>query len=263
MLLKAQGIWDTARSDSSRMLQGVWLQGAAVVYVQRGQRDDLLRLPVRAFPARQAGQFWPGGAAPAAHAAGARCHIQGPQNPARLLPYTKMLRSRTSRAARLVGPFLVPFQSVPSPVVSRDLQVNMRTNFAPTASLMNLVVKMLYACKSYRYSLQNSSSQASVQVAGGQEAKIGIVHNFLHYRPKHPDGPSNIYIGRLCKLMERIWATDIMLEYFTTGRFRWSMPYGSLTHQDQEKPGLDWIGMNYYGRHVLLDTCHSITWLGG
>ena len=49
--------------------------------------------------------------------------------------------------------------------------------------------------------------------------------------------------------MQYIWGTDIILQYFRTGKFRWQAPVGGKVQFDEgSKPGLDFIGMNYYGR---------------
>ena len=51
--------------------------------------------------------------------------------------------------------------------------------------------------------------------------------------------------------MQYIWGTDILLKYFQTGKFLWQAPVGGRVEFDEgSKPGLDFIGMNYYGRYV-------------
>ena len=81
---------------------------------------------------------------------------------------------------------------------------------------------------------------------------MGVVHNFLQYRPKDPRGCSQVYVRPLCSLMERIWGNDLMLEYLATGSFTWSLPFGkTIRHTEAKKPGCDWLGINYYGRCAI------------
>ena len=62
-------------------------------------------------------------------------------------------------------------------------------------------------------------------------------------------GCAATYISPVCSLMERVWGTQITLEYLKSGIFEWSMPFGSVVrHKEAEKPGCDWIGINFYGR---------------
>ncbi len=85
--------------------------------------------------------------------------------------------------------------------------------------------------------------------AGGKQAQVGIVHNFLQYAPRSPDGWSSYYISPVCKLMGKIWSNEAMVEYFTRGVFNWDPPFGkSIKLVEDEKPGCDFIGINYYGR---------------
>lgn len=42
-----------------------------------------------------------------------------------------------------------------------------------------------------------------------------------------------------------------VVDYFRTGVFDWRPPFGSRIHYiEREKPGCDWIGVNYYGRSI-------------
>jgi hypothetical protein len=45
-----------------------------------------------------------------------------------------------------------------------------------------------------------------------------------------------------------VWATDITVEYFKTGRFRWYSPWGGATQLQDACPSLDFVGLNYYGK---------------
>jgi len=47
-------------------------------------------------------------------------------------------------------------------------------------------------------------------LAGGQEARIGFVHNFLEYAPQYPDGWSSYYIQPICSTMQTIWANQVL-----------------------------------------------------
>ncbi|KAK9837706.1 hypothetical protein WJX74_003498 [Apatococcus lobatus] len=94
---------------------------------------------------------------------------------------------------------------------------------------------------------------------GGQAARVGIVHNYMNYAPisKVCSG----HIAWACGWLNSFWGTQQILEYFCTGRFHYPVPMGSpVSHQEASKPGLDFIGINYYGR-VLIDwkfktVCH-------
>jgi hypothetical protein len=45
-----------------------------------------------------------------------------------------------------------------------------------------------------------------------------------------------------------VWATDITVEYFSSGRFRWHSPWAPPMEAADARPGLDFIGLNYYGK---------------
>jgi hypothetical protein len=64
-----------------------------------------------------------------------------------------------------------------------------------------------------------------------------------------------MYLQPLCDTLEHIWATEITIDFFRTGRFKWDSPWPhrSVDWQAEELPGLDWIGLNYYGRcgHIM------------
>jgi len=101
------------------------------------------------------------------------------------------------------------------------------------------------------------------QLPGGREAKIGFVHNFLEYECQYPQGWAAYYIQPVCSTMQTIWANQAVVDYFRTGVFDWSPPFGSRIHYiEREKPGCDWIGVNYYGR-IILDWKFSTTCLPG
>ena len=81
---------------------------------------------------------------------------------------------------------------------------------------------------------------------------MGIVHNFLQYAARSPNGWSSYYISPVCKLMGKIWSNEAMVEYFSKGVFNWDPPFGKSTKLvEDEKPGCDFIGINYYGRQGL------------
>ena len=75
------------------------------------------------------------------------------------------------------------------------------------------------------------------------------MHNYLRYEPMAPDAFSRMWVSPLCRLLNHIWANEIMLEYFRTGKFDWRIRgVCSIQHQDPEPPPLDWLGLNYYSR---------------
>lgn len=95
----------------------------------------------------------------------------------------------------------------------------------------------------------SEGAQACCAHTGGEQAQIGIVHNWLRYEPLNKRGYSNFYVGPLTNWLDEIWANRIMIQYFTSGRFVWKVPFGSdISVQEDRLPKLDWIGINYYGR---------------
>lgn len=79
---------------------------------------------------------------------------------------------------------------------------------------------------------------------------MGLVHNYMNYEPYTNTWAAKWYLQPVCNTMQYIWATAVILKYFQTGKFLWQAPVGSKVEFDEgSKPGLDWIGMNYYGRY--------------
>ena len=48
--------------------------------------------------------------------------------------------------------------------------------------------------------------------------------------------------------LNRVWATESTIEYFRDGQFSWMSPWASTMEAKDERPGLDFVGMNYYGK---------------
>ena len=85
---------------------------------------------------------------------------------------------------------------------------------------------------------------------GGQEAQVGLVHNYMNYEPYTNTWAAKWYLQPVCNTMQYIWGTAVILKYFQTGKFLWQAPVGGKVEFDEgSKPGLDFIGMNYYGRY--------------
>ena len=100
----------------------------------------------------------------------------------------------------------------------------------------------------------------SMIVAGGQEAQIGLVHNYMNYEPYTNTWAARLYLQPVCNTMQYVWGTSLILQYFKTGKFVWQGPIGSkVAFEEGSKPGLDWIGMNYYGRcgHLFFTVMHA------
>lgn len=84
----------------------------------------------------------------------------------------------------------------------------------------------------------------------GQEAQVGLVHNYMNYEPYTNTWAAKWYLQPVCNTMQYIWGTAVILNYFQTGKFLWQAPVGGKVEFDEgSKPGLDFIGMNYYGRY--------------
>lgn len=87
-------------------------------------------------------------------------------------------------------------------------------------------------------------------VAGGKDAQVGLVHNYMNYEPYTNTWAAKWYLQPVCNTMQYIWGTAVILKYLQTGKFLWQAPVGSKVEFDEgSKPGLDFIGMNYYGRY--------------
>lgn len=85
-------------------------------------------------------------------------------------------------------------------------------------------------------------------VTGGAESRIGIVHNVMRYEVLRPGAFSARWVTPVVEWLNRVWATDLTLEYFKSGRFCWHSPWAPTTETQDEVPGLDFVGMNYYGK---------------
>lgn len=73
----------------------------------------------------------------------------------------------------------------------------------------------------------------------------------MNYEPYTNTWAAKWYLQPVCNTMQYIWGTDILLKYFQTGKFLWQAPVGGRVEFDEgSKPGLDFIGLNYYGRFV-------------
>ena len=59
---------------------------------------------------------------------------------------------------------------------------------------------------------------------GGAEIQVGIVHNHMKYEPKNERDCASLYLWPVCRLLYRVWATDILIDFFQTGLFRWHSP---------------------------------------
>ena len=82
--------------------------------------------------------------------------------------------------------------------------------------------------------------------------------------PCHSDSASHARPAR-CRCRRQVWATDITLDYFRTGRFRWYSPWGPPIQLQDARPGLDFVGLNYYGKCVPPPSsatgCLGLPWL--
>lgn len=131
-------------------------------------------------------------------------------------------------------------------------------------ALVALVGRQQFSLQEIYFSTgQHDQSDKQNCAAGGKQAQVGIVHNFLQYTPRSPDGWSSYYISPVCKLMGKIWSNEALVEYFTKGVFNWDPPFGkSIQLVEDEKPGCDFIGINYYGRQELLLSCAFLLLIG-
>jgi hypothetical protein len=64
---------------------------------------------------------------------------------------------------------------------------------------------------SNQISLHGFCWKSNTSFTGGQEARIGFVHNFLEYEPQSPEGWSSYYIQPVCSMMQTIWSNQVPL----------------------------------------------------
>jgi len=87
---------------------------------------------------------------------------------------------------------------------------------------------------------------------GGATARVGFVHNYATFVPLK-DGL--LYLGArvFSRFATNMWANQGLIDFFRTGVFEWhsGIP-GTGTRRDLgRRPGLDFIGVNFYSRGVL------------
>jgi beta-glucosidase/6-phospho-beta-glucosidase/beta-galactosidase len=92
--------------------------------------------------------------------------------------------------------------------------------------------------------------KAMKSMPGGQEAQIGIVHQHVSFKPRN-----NVwYIKYLCRWMTNFFGTKTILDFFTTGIFKWRTPFGLSTHTYHVPDAprcVDWWGVNFYSQPML------------
>ena len=86
-------------------------------------------------------------------------------------------------------------------------------------------------------------------LAGGKDAQIGLVHSAIRFEALKPKGRSAKWVLPAVEWLMQTWAAEATLNFFQTGHFHWPTPLGdAYEFQAASKPGLDFIGVNYYGR---------------
>ncbi len=94
-------------------------------------------------------------------------------------------------------------------------------------------------------------------VAGGEKAQIGIVHNYMPFEARKGRYGLFIWWTRvLASVCNVCWGNDIILDYLGTGQLNWAplgaLPLGGHSYTDpQGRPPMDWIGLNFYSRCPL------------
>lgn len=117
----------------------------------------------------------------------------------------------------------------------------------PPAKTAQFAMAGQHMCNMLR--AHTAAYKAIKAMPGGQDAQIGLVHNYMNYEPYTNNWAAKQYLQPVCKTMQYIWGTEVILQYFRTGKFVWQGPMGGKVAFDEgQKPGLDWIGINYYGR---------------
>jgi hypothetical protein len=70
----------------------------------------------------------------------------------------------------------------------------------------------------------------------------------MGYEALRPKAFSARWVAPVVTWLNRVWATDVTLDYFREGRFVWHSPWAPPMDVQDERPGLDFIGLNYYGK---------------
>ena len=74
-----------------------------------------------------------------------------------------------------------------------------------------------------------------------ESVKIGIVHQYLKFIPTNPLlFPVTHYLTR--------FINDVALNYFSTGKFSFKMPFVNVTDENMPTPKTDFVGLQYYAR---------------
>ena len=86
--------------------------------------------------------------------------------------------------------------------------------------------------------------------AGGSDMRVGLVHNHMSYAVKDPRAFSVRWVQPVIDWLDRVWGTAEVVRYFRTGRFMWRTPplCGGNVEAADAPPGIDWVGLNFYGR---------------
>lgn len=87
---------------------------------------------------------------------------------------------------------------------------------------------------------------------GGAETAIGIVHNVFWLEPKSK-GVGYAHVKGLLKVANRVWANEVIFNYFKTGSFEYQVPFRQnvIFQEPAGRPGCDYIGVNHYARAVV------------
>lgn len=106
-------------------------------------------------------------------------------------------------------------------------------------------------------SIDSCAKTAVNNVAGGEKAQIGIVHNLMPFEARKGRYGLFVWWTRvLAKVCNVCWGNDIILDYLGTGQLNWAplapIPLGATSYTDpQGRPPMDWIGLNFYSRCPL------------
>jgi beta-glucosidase/6-phospho-beta-glucosidase/beta-galactosidase len=90
---------------------------------------------------------------------------------------------------------------------------------------------------------------------GGDRHKIGLTHMIIPFTSWPDLGPLTAHSRFAARWLTFWWGYDLIHGYFTRGEFSWCVP--GLLEDDcvfqvqDDKPPLDWFGVNFYSRPVL------------
>lgn len=125
------------------------------------------------------------------------------------------------------------------------LQAYLRGVFPPGYKNIQLAFKVLKNLMKAHYDVYSTLKE----MPNGDKSEIGLVHQYLKFKPFHKWNPIEYAPGLLLNYL----MTDSVLDFLKTGNFEIGFPY--LCHYSYKVPRnkkiIDFIGLNYYSRVLV------------